>query len=215
MRSLFCRGLEREKAVMNDIGVVSKATEEVQDHSPGGAGITNVADGIRRGGTGTDSSPGLKSRRYHIDNFEGRDKKFAAFFNLVPNDIAPEPTPDEHAYVKYFNGTIGSLADYELRDENGDRSQVNLPEILVVRDEFAVELRNEARDFIDGYPVFDCVKTTAKRRGRFEERVNAIRQNNRVVTVFRSPGSEIDDIRFNVLAANLTDGQQKLIIEVQ
>jgi hypothetical protein len=175
---------------MNDIGVIPQAAEEVP-------------------------SPSLKPRLYHIDNFDGQNEEFAAFFNLVPNDDAPEPTRDEQAYVKYFNTTIGNLGDCEFRDENGNKSEVNLPEILVARDAFAGELREEATDFINGYPVFDCLKTTAKRRGRFEERVNTIRQNNRVVTVFSSPGSEVDDIRFNVLAADLTDGQQKLIIDVQ
>jgi hypothetical protein len=35
------------------------------------------------------------------------------------------------------------------------------------------------------------------------------------VTVWRSPASDIDDIRFNVLATDLNGGQQKLIIDIQ
>ena len=106
-------------------------------------------------------------RPCHIDTFEGREKKFAAFFNLVPNEGAPAPNGDEVTYIKYFNGTMGNLADYELRDENGDKARVNLPEVLTARDEFAAVLIEEAKDFIDGYPVFDCLKTTARKRGRF------------------------------------------------
>jgi hypothetical protein len=170
-----------------------------------------VVAAISRGGDERQPRP------YRIDRFDGRDKKFEAFFSLVQIEGERQrlPSEDEAAYVKYFNGTMGNLADYELRDEKGDKGQVNLPEVLTARDEFATALIEEAENFIGGSPVLDCFKTTAKKRGRFEEKVRVIRHANHAVTVWRSPGSDIDDIRFNVLATDLNGGQQKLIIEIQ
>jgi hypothetical protein len=122
---------------------------EAGDHAPdGGAEIHTLEVGERAKvaaiSRGTDER---QPRPYRIDRFDGRDKKFAAFFSLVQIEGEPQwpPNADEAAYVKYFNGTMGNLADYELRDEKGDKGQVNLPEVLTARDEFAAVLIEDPR----------------------------------------------------------------------
>jgi hypothetical protein len=131
---------------------------------------------------------------------------------MEPGD---EPDADARAFVGYLNRTVANLPDYDQRDVDGKKSKGGLSAVLKARDEFLANLRETASDFIDGSFVLDCLEATARKTGEFEGKVSAIQQDNVAVTVWRDLGSDVDDIRLNTNTIDLSEDQQKLLIELQ
>jgi hypothetical protein len=139
-------------------------------------------------GTWADARP---KRPYEVDDFEQKEKKFPAFFQLVQIN-ATQVSDNDKAFADYLNGTVGNLSIYSnkvfdpprlisAQDEFGVEREI-------FRNEFAAKLRTIATDFILGQEIFDCFKETAKELALFQYQVDALQ--------LVKPNHEINDEYF-------------------